>query len=173
MAGPPSLSLPGKMDFPISASAPYHHQKEAEEQSSTNDGEEEVLECTDGESDDQSTTGNATSKGKTTMMIRNVPVLYTQELLLKEWSHEGIYDFLYLPAGEGRWNLSYAFINFVSEEKAVAFKTQWQKKRLASFSAKKPLNISFAEVQGLEANLAQLKKKRVRWQSHFVSASRV
>lgn len=142
------------------------------EQTSTDDGEEELHECTDeGDSDDQSMRSGPSSTGQTTLMIRNVPVMYTQELLLEEWPNDGTYDFLYLPrSGAGRWNLSYAFINFVSEAYAVKFKDQWQKKRLANFSSKKPLNISFAEVQGLEANLAQLKKKRVRWQSHFVIA---
>lgn len=147
---------------------------EEEEQSSTNDGEEELLECTDdGESDDLSVPTEPAAKGQTTLMVRNVPVMYTQEMLIEEWPNDGSYDFLYLPrSGAGRWNLSYAFINFESEAQAVKFKAQWQKKRLAHFSAKKPLNISFAEVQGLEANLAQLKKKRVRWQSHFVVATK-
>lgn len=101
--------------------------------------------------------------GITTMMVRNVPVMYTQEMLLQEWPNYGQYNFLYLPrSAAGQSNLSYAFINFVSEAHAQAFKQQWQKKRLTNFTAKKALNISVAEVQGLQANLAQLKKKRVR-----------
>lgn len=102
-------------------------------------------------------------KGMTTLMVRNVPVMYTQDVLVSEWPNNGTYDFLYLPrSAAGKSNLSYAFINFTTEAHAEYFRFQWQKKRLAQFSAKKALNISFAEVQGLWANLAQLKKKRVR-----------
>merc|ERR1719465_14878 len=34
---------------------------------------------------------------QTTLIIRNVPVLYTREMLLQEWPNEATYDFLYLP----------------------------------------------------------------------------
>jgi len=99
--------------------------------------------------------------GMTTLMIRNIPVMYTQEMLVLEWGQPGIYDFLYLPR-KGQTNLSYAFINFVSEVDAMAFTTQWHKKRMAHFTARKSLNISFADVQGLKANIEQLKKRRLR-----------
>mmetsp|Transcript_41644 Transcript_41644/g.89406 ORF Transcript_41644/g.89406 Transcript_41644/m.89406 type:complete len:276 (+) Transcript_41644:51-878(+) len=100
---------------------------------------------------------------KTTLMIRNVPIMYTQAMLLEEWSQCGDFDFLYMPRSAGGVsNLSYAFINFSTESGAVAFKDQWNKKRLAYFTARKPLNISFAETQGLQANLKQLSKKRPR-----------
>jgi len=143
----------------------------ADEQSSTHDGEESIQCIDDSESDDQSMHHHELSDAKTTLMVRNIPVLYTQEMLLEEWPSDGSWDFLYLPrsnSGAGRFNLTYAFINFASEAHAVAFKEQWHKKRLASLSSKKALNISFAEVQGFEANLAQLKNKRTRWQSNCV-----
>lgn len=100
---------------------------------------------------------------KTTLMIRNVPLMYTQELLMQEWPADGAYDFLYLPRTcTGQTNLSFAFINFISEANAMAFREMWQKRRLANFSSRKPLNISYADVQGLEANLAQIRVKRAR-----------
>jgi len=99
----------------------------------------------------------------TTLMIRNIPVMYTQDMLQLEWPNNGTYDFLYLPRRcAGQTNLSYAFINFNSETHALAFKAAWQKQRLTQFRARKSVNISFADVQGLQANLRQLKKKRVR-----------
>jgi len=99
---------------------------------------------------------------QTTLMIRNVPVLYTRDMLAAEWANEGTYDFLYLPyCCNSQKNLSYAFLNFTSATAALAFVQKWQKKRLARFSSRKPLNISFADVQGLEPNLLELKKKRV------------
>lgn len=97
----------------------------------------------------------------TTLMVRNIPVMYTQDLLLQEWKNEGTYDFLYVPR-TCKTNLSYAFINFLSEDHAIAFQAQWHKKRLAHFSARKPLTISAADVQGLRDNLMQLKKKRMQ-----------
>lgn len=96
-------------------------------------------------------------------MVRNIPAMYTQDMLLQEWSNDGTYDFLYLPFNCAmNKNLSYAFVNFVSQADALAFMARWQKKRLARFSSKKPLNISFAAVQGRDNNLRQSKKKRVR-----------
>mmetsp|Transcript_79100 Transcript_79100/g.256478 ORF Transcript_79100/g.256478 Transcript_79100/m.256478 type:complete len:281 (+) Transcript_79100:73-915(+) len=98
--------------------------------------------------------------GSTTVMVRNIPVMYTQDMLVSEWKDAGVFDFLYLPrSGDGHTNLTYAFINFVFEQDALAFKEFWQKKRLAELVARKPLNISFADVQGLNGNLMQLKKK--------------
>lgn len=100
---------------------------------------------------------------RTTLMIRNVPVLYTREMLLAEWPNNATYDFLYLPFScSMQRNLSYAFVNFASEEMALAFAAKWQKKRLAHYTSRKPLNISFADVQGRDGNLWELKKKRVK-----------
>jgi len=112
---------------------------------------------------DQLIHGLSSQSSKTTLMIRNVPVLYTREMLLFEWENNGSYDFLYLPYScSMQRNLSYAFVNFTSEAAALAFIQRWQKKRLPHYTARKPLNISFAEVQGRDSNLLQLKKKRVK-----------
>jgi len=95
---------------------------------------------------------------KTTLMIRNVPVMYTEEMLLAEWPNVDTYDFLYLPKSSSlQRNLSYAFINFTTESAAAAFQQLWQKRRLAHFSSRKPLNISIADVQGRDENLRRLK----------------
>lgn len=98
----------------------------------------------------------------TTLMIRNVPSQYTAEEIINEWPNEGDYDFLYVPYNaRTQENLTYAFVNFTSHALAVEFKQQWQKKYLTLHSTKKPLNISFADVQGCYENLRQLKKKRL------------
>lgn len=99
----------------------------------------------------------------TTLMVRNMPVMCTQDTLLEEWPIDGTWDFMYLPHScGGQVNLSYAFINFITPAHAQAFKARWQKRKLAHFDdTKKLLNVSFADVQGLEANLMQIKKKRV------------
>lgn len=107
--------------------------------------------------------GQPVGQIKTTLMVRNIPVMYTQDMLMLEWPNNGCYNFLYLPRScAGQTNLSYAFINFCSEEHAMAFRLTWQKRRLAHFRARKSLNISLADIQGLKAHLQQLKKKRVR-----------
>jgi hypothetical protein len=99
---------------------------------------------------------------QTSLMIRNVPVLYSAEMLLAEWPNEGTFDFFYLPWNvDTQRNLSYAFLNFTTEAAALSFVQRWQKQRLPHFSSRKPLNISFADVQGLADNLRQLQKKRV------------
>mmetsp|Transcript_10769 Transcript_10769/g.28790 ORF Transcript_10769/g.28790 Transcript_10769/m.28790 type:complete len:318 (+) Transcript_10769:97-1050(+) len=137
-----------------------------DEQSSTNDdGEHAACESLPSEDDvahAHTFHSPALGRGMTTLMVRNVPVMYTQRLLLKEWENEGAYDFLYLPMSSvEQKNLSFAFINFASEAHAMAFKQKWHKKRMARFTARKPLNISFADVQGLRANVLQVTRRRV------------
>jgi len=140
----------------------------SEDERSMSSGEESSRKIEDIESVDESKLDQlfaalSARSGKTTLMIRNVPVLYKKELLLGEWPNGGTYDYLYLPYHcSTQRNLSYAFVNFTSEAAAIAFVEKWQKKRLAHYTSRKPLNISFAEVQGLDSNLWDLKKKRVK-----------
>lgn len=104
----------------------------------------------------------AQTLGETTLMIRNIPSQYTPEALMREWPNEGTYDFLYLPFNsQAQRNLTYAFVNFTSPAFAIEFKHMWQKMRLKQFAVQKPLNIGFADVQGRDENLRQLKKKRL------------
>eukprot|EP00747_Dinoflagellata_sp_TGD_P170243 gnl/TRDRNA2_/TRDRNA2_201313_c0_seq1.p1 gnl/TRDRNA2_/TRDRNA2_201313_c0~~gnl/TRDRNA2_/TRDRNA2_201313_c0_seq1.p1 ORF type:complete len:474 (+),score=64.72 gnl/TRDRNA2_/TRDRNA2_201313_c0_seq1:107-1528(+) len=122
---------------------------------------------------------HAASNTLTTLMVRNIPMMYTQEMLLQDWPINGTYNFLYLPCccNQTR-NLSYAFINFHTEVLAADFKDSWHKQRLPQLKASKPLNISFADVQGLAANLkvllqrpsSRLKRCQplILWQSQVV-----
>lgn len=96
-----------------------------------------------------------------TLMVRNIPVRYTQDMLLKEWPNHGSYDFLYLPICiDRKRNGSFCFINFVSEALADEFRARWQKQRLEHYSARKPLDISPAAVQGRDENLMQIVKNK-------------
>lgn len=98
-----------------------------------------------------------------TLMIRNIPADFTQDMLLEEWPNNGTYDFLYLPlSSKGASNLTYAFVNFVSEGYATRFRSQWRRRTLSRSDGRKHLNISYAVVQGLEANLRALKQKPAR-----------
>jgi len=100
---------------------------------------------------------------QTTLMVRNIPLLYTQEMLVAEWPNNATYDLVYLPSScNMHRNMSYCFINFTSEASATDFTNRWHKKRLAYFQSKKPLTISLAEIQGRDLNLWQLRKKWLR-----------
>jgi len=108
-------------------------------------------------------TGAGTLRGfeepPTTLMIRNIPIKCAQEALLQEWPNNGTYDFFYLPcSGTLTSNKSYAFINFTSHKAACEFESRWDKNRLRNCRGRKSLNIGWASLQGLEANLCQLGK---------------
>ncbi|CAE7570339.1 ML1 [Symbiodinium natans] len=64
---------------------------------------------------------------KTTVMLRNLPLNYSRDMLLTlldKLGFSGCYDFAYLPCDfERRANLGYAFVNLVDEETASRF---WQ-----------------------------------------------
>lgn len=98
----------------------------------------------------------------TTLMIRNIPLTYTQEALAAEWPNSGgMYDFFYVPCSANmQRNKTYAFINFTSNQAALDFKNKWDKMRLPQFATRKALSISCADVQGRDENLLQLMKKR-------------
>jgi len=118
--------------------------------------------------------------GIVTLMIRNLPLRYTQTELAKHIDSSGysnLYDFLYMPSvfasGVGK---GYAFVNFISSAVAASFVTAWHNTRLAgtlikadtfvpaariqgrdaNYSTKAVLNVSAARIQGRDANLAKL-----------------
>merc|ERR1719480_672222 len=80
-------------------------------------------------------------------------------MLLEEWPNMGTYDIISLPLNDKQnRNAGLAFINFTSEIAALLFCESWKKKRLAHFSSsvKKPLTITFADIQGRGAFLQHL-----------------
>lgn len=104
---------------------------------------------------------NTIASASTTLMIRNVPIRYDVEELLLEWADSGI-DFIHLPWNEeAQNNESYVFVNFVSDTAALRFTKLWHKQRLRWYTSRKPLNVSFADVQGLADNLRALRRRRV------------
>jgi len=103
----------------------------------------------------------------TTLMIRNLPHDLTQMDLiaaLDESGFEGAYDFLYMPSnfcsGRGK---GYAFINFIQQEAARRFVSEWHKGvRLCAGRDRGGLSISAAAVQGREANIRKWDVPRMR-----------
>jgi len=107
------------------------------------------------------------TQAMTTLMIRNIPVMYSMAMLLIEWPNEGTYDFAYLPYSVAlQRNQTYAFINFTSEAEAMKFRNLWQKRRLAHYTSRKALNVGFADIQGRDLNLMQFKAKPARRANH-------
>mmetsp|Transcript_93172 Transcript_93172/g.268143 ORF Transcript_93172/g.268143 Transcript_93172/m.268143 type:complete len:405 (-) Transcript_93172:222-1436(-) len=111
-------------------------------------------------------TAGAWSAGKaekTTLMIRGLPQDSTQEEMLKLWpTAVWKYDLLFLPRNiGGKCSFGYAFVNFVSEAHARAFKAAWHRVALPSMSQDRAISITFADVQGFDANMARLSSKRV------------
>jgi len=101
------------------------------------------------------------SKPATTLMIRNIPLRYTRDMLLEEWSNNGAYDYLYLPdIGSSKQGIGYAFVNFATDMGADEFRARWHNGRLSKYTAQRPLNIVLADVQGLFPNLKQFQRKR-------------
>jgi hypothetical protein len=96
------------------------------------------------------------------MMIRNIPNRYSQQMLLSEIDKAGFkgkYNFFYLPIDFGqRANLGYAFISFNDVATASQFVATFEGEKLRKFKSRKILSISPAVYQGLAANLNHFAK---------------
>ena len=88
---------------------------------------------------------------RTTIMIRNIPIKYTDEILnesLKEF--HGKYDCLYLPFDyEKNGNKGYAFINFVNPLHILYFYEKFNGKKWAHFESSKICELNSAHFQGV------------------------
>lgn len=113
-------------------------------------------------------------RGKTTLVMHNVPTRFSVDALLRCLQpHEEI-DFVFLPYRPHRRCCSrYAFLNFVTPEAALQFASQWKDKWLsdrdpstASFKQLRPLAFGLAATQGLAANL-QLHMQAIMENSRF------
>lgn len=97
------------------------------------------------------------NKPITTVMWRNIPNRYSQQLLVNELvklGYDGTYDFLYLPIDfQKKCNVGYAFINFLEEKDCAHFQVVMRDYRFYHFNSPKRGSCSPAHVQGLEANI--------------------
>jgi hypothetical protein len=106
---------------------------------------------------------NSMDQHMTTIMIRNIPRKCTQRMLMVDvvaGGYESVVDFVYLPTdiSSGR-NLGYAFINFIHPHYAKCFRESFHKKHLTSMRGSRAgLSVSYAVIQGLEANLENVLK---------------
>lgn len=95
---------------------------------------------------------------RTSLMVRNIPNKYTQQMLLSEFTENGhgpgIIDFFYLPIDfKNRCNRGYAFINFVDYGDIVLFHRQYYGKHWRTFNSDKICDITYARIQGKGAML--------------------
>jgi len=91
---------------------------------------------------------------RTTIMIRNIPNKYTQEMLLERINrfHSGKYNFFYLPMDVNNGcNIGYAFINFVDPVYIVPFFEDMNSKAWENFNSEKICQIAYGRIQGKQA----------------------
>ena len=88
---------------------------------------------------------------RTTIMIRNIPIKYTDEILndtLKDF--HGKYDCLYMPYDyEKNGNKGYAFINFVNPLHILLFYEKFNGKKWEHFESPKICELNMAHFQGV------------------------
>lgn len=103
----------------------------------------------------------------TTLMLRNVPTVYTQDMLLDEIIEcirsDACFDFFYLPWDlQNNCNVGYAFINFAdvaSAERCTRLFTNFSWKRFNSHRS--VAKVFPAHIQGLENNIRHLMDRAV------------
>ena len=109
---------------------------------------------------------------KTTLMIRNIPIKYTDDMLLKELEQfENKFDCLYMPYDfENIGNRGYAFINFINPLHILLFYEKFQGKSWNKFESKKICELNFANFQGIEEIKKHAKNyKGIKKPSFFIN----
>jgi len=89
---------------------------------------------------------------RSSLMVRNIPNKYTQQMLLNEFTENGhgpgVIDFFYLPIDfKNRCNRGYAFINFVNYRDIVKFHRQYYGQHWRTFNSDKICDITYARIQ--------------------------
>jgi len=104
-------------------------------------------------------------RNKTTVMLRNLPNKYSQQMLLEELNTSGFlgtFDFLYLPIDpETNANRGYCFINFTDPSFAWTLKLAYEGRKMGRFNSDKVVSVAPAALQGFEANFAHYSTARV------------
>lgn len=95
---------------------------------------------------------------RSSLMVRNIPNKYTQQMLLSEFSQAGHgpdkMDFFYLPIDfKNKCNRGYAFVNFVDFKDIIPFFDEYNGKGWKKFNSDKICDITYARIQGKAAML--------------------
>jgi hypothetical protein len=103
----------------------------------------------------------------TTVMMRNLPNKYTQQMLLEELQDAGFrlqqdFDFFYLPMDHSNAaNLGYCFINLALTSLANSFSACFSGKKMRRFNSSKTVVVMPASIQGYERNYQYYSSTRV------------
>lgn len=103
----------------------------------------------------------------TTVMMRNLPNKYRQQMLLDELADAGFrvqsdFDFFYLPMDHSNAaNLGYCFINFTEPALANSFAASFQGKKMRRFNSHKTVVVMPASIQGYDRNYKYYSSTRV------------
>ncbi|CAE8713512.1 unnamed protein product [Polarella glacialis] len=99
-------------------------------------------------------------EGVVTMMMRNLPNRYKQEMVREEVEKSGFsdaFDILYLPLDpKTRVNRGYAFINFKTALQASQFKATFDGYRMQKSNSHKAVSVVPAKLQGFDAVYAKI-----------------
>jgi len=97
---------------------------------------------------------------RTTLIVRHIPAHYNREKLLEEWVPDLTFNFVHLPwdARKRRYR-GFAFINFVTNQHAQTFMQRWVGRKLRDHGGANPLDITFANVQGITAIIEHLRSR--------------
>eukprot|EP00928_Gymnodinium_smaydae_P099694 TRINITY_DN9584_c0_g3_i1.p1 TRINITY_DN9584_c0_g3~~TRINITY_DN9584_c0_g3_i1.p1 ORF type:complete len:244 (-),score=32.63 TRINITY_DN9584_c0_g3_i1:228-959(-) len=109
----------------------------------------------------------AHSEQALTYMVCDLPCKIGEERMmdqLKSMGFDGCYDYLYFPKRKRSWQYGegYCFINFMSVEVALRFKTFFQGHRFSGINSLKQARVEVADVQGLEANIRLFTNRKER-----------
>mmetsp|Transcript_76385 Transcript_76385/g.210955 ORF Transcript_76385/g.210955 Transcript_76385/m.210955 type:complete len:478 (-) Transcript_76385:160-1593(-) len=114
------------------------------------------------------------NQGKiTTLMLRNIPSKYTQDMLLEElidcMGSSDSFDFFYLPWDQQNdCNIGYAFVNFRSASAAERCSRIFTNFSFRRFDSPKVCRVYPAHIQGLENNVLHLMDRAVaEARSHY------
>ena len=110
----------------------------------------------------------------TTVMIRNIPIKYTDKILNEELEEfKGKYDCLYVPYDyEKNGNKGYAFINFVHPLHILYFYEKFNGKKWKYFESLKICELNFAHFQGINEIQKHAKNyKRLKKQNFYLSTN--
>eukprot|EP00928_Gymnodinium_smaydae_P099692 TRINITY_DN9584_c0_g2_i1.p1 TRINITY_DN9584_c0_g2~~TRINITY_DN9584_c0_g2_i1.p1 ORF type:complete len:241 (-),score=25.16 TRINITY_DN9584_c0_g2_i1:309-1031(-) len=93
-----------------------------------------------------------------TFMVCDLPCKVGEKRMmtqLKAMGFNGCYDYLYFPKRKrnSQYGEGYCFINFMSAEVALRFKTCFNGHRFSGSNSLKQARVEVADIQGLQANL--------------------